>query len=69
MSLKKIFSFFGTKYLQFILIGAIGTITNAIVLYTLTEWLGLWYMLSFIIGAVCGSMVNFAGSKLWVFKK
>jgi len=61
-------NFFGTKYLKFIVIGCFGAITNIIILYGLTEWFGVWYILSFIIGAICGSIVNYTGSKIIVFK-
>ena len=57
------------KYSKFAIAGAVGTACSAAILYTMTEWLGLWYMASFIGGTVVGSIVNYQINKRWVWKE
>ena len=56
------------QYLKFALVGTCGTLVSAGILYSLTTYFQLYYMLSFIVGAVAGSIVNYLLSKYWVFK-
>ena len=56
------------KYLRFLIVGTIGTLISMSILYTLTEYLHIYYIISFIAGTIAGSVNNYLLSKYWVFK-
>lgn len=56
------------KYVKFVCVGAVGTLISGAVLYSLTEWLHWYYMISFLCGAFVGSINNYLMNKHWVFK-
>jgi len=66
--LKNIIKIFD-RYLYFIGIGVIGTGCSMLTVYILTDYFKVWYMYSFCIGTLIGSIVNYIGSKFFVFKK
>lgn len=56
------------QYAKFLIVGVSGTLISMAILYSLTEWLHLYYIISFLIGTVAGSINNYLWSKHWVFK-
>lgn len=58
----------GWKYGRFLIVGTIGTLIGMSVLYVLTEYFHVYYLLSFIVGTILGSINNYLLSKHWVFK-
>lgn len=48
--------------------GLTALIINWGLLVLLTEFFGMYYMLSNLIGIICGTALNFAVSHFWVFK-
>jgi dolichol-phosphate mannosyltransferase len=57
------------KYVQFFSVSVFALGVNLIILYSLTEFVGIWYMLSELIAKVIVFFVNFFGNKLWTFRK
>lgn len=56
------------RYARFLIVGTIGTLLSMAILYSLTEYLHIYYLLSFIVGTIAGSINNYLLSKHWVFK-
>ena len=48
--------------------GAIAVLVGYVLLYTLTEFLMLWYVLSSVISYLTSQALNFIIQKIWVFK-
>jgi len=57
------------QYFQYLCVGVVGTAVVGMLIYAFTEWLHLWYMVSFVISSFLGSIINFTLNKLWVFKR
>ena len=58
-----------SQFLKFALVGAIGTIINIAVLYALTEFLGVYYLVSAFF-AFCAAVINnFLLNKVFTFKE
>ena len=57
------------KYFQFFSVSVFALGINLVILYSLTEFFGLYYILSELIAKIIVFFVNFAGNKLWTFKK
>lgn len=57
-----------SKILKFITGGGVGLVARFITLYLLTEYLGVWYLLSAIIAYLLNNLVNFTIQKFWTFK-
>lgn len=57
------------KFCKFGIVGGIGTLIHWACIYTLTEWAGLWYMASAILGSFVTITWNFTVNALWTFKK
>ena len=60
---------FLSRFLRFNLVSIIALFLNVIVLYSLTEYLGLWYIISNACGILAATLVNFSVNNLWTFKK
>ena len=56
------------KVVRFCVSGAIGIIFGFITLYSLTEYLRLWYLLSAAITFVLTDVLGFIIKKIWVFE-
>lgn len=56
------------QVVRFCVAGAAGVITYYVALYGLTEYLGVWYVLSAVIGFVLNTGLNFTLQKLWTFQ-
>jgi len=57
------------KYVQFFSVAVFALGVNLAILYSLTEFIGLWYMFSELIAKVIVFFINFVGNKIWTFKK
>lgn len=55
-------------YPQFVIIGASGTILVFVMTYALTEYLHIWYLLSYIISTLCGWTYNFFMNSRFTFQ-
>lgn len=67
--LKKIFQyFFDNKFFRFAISGGVATATDVALLYLLTEFVGMWYLLSSVFSFMIGSLTHFTISRYWVFK-
>ncbi|MBI2644869.1 GtrA family protein [Candidatus Uhrbacteria bacterium] len=53
---------------RFCIAGAIGVLVYYIALYGLTEYLGVWYVASAVIGFILNTGLNFMSQKLWTFQ-
>ena len=56
------------QMIKFYIVGASGVFVNLIILYLLTNFLGLWYLFSAIFGIIISVTTNFLGNKIWTFK-
>lgn len=54
---------------RFALIGGSGVIINSAVIYAMTEWVHLYYMISNLFAIAIASVWNYVWYKYWVFKK
>jgi len=52
---------------KFVVIGGTSALINFIILYSLTEWLNVWYVISSIFGFVLSAIFNFLLNKFWTF--
>ena len=57
------------RVFRYLVSGGIATTTGLILLYTFTEWLGLWYLFSAILAFIVTFFVSFTLQKFWVFKE
>ena len=53
---------------RFCIAGAAGVITYYLTLYCLTEYLGVWYVVSAVIGFILNTGLNFTLQKFWTFQ-
>src|SRR3989344_4762697 len=53
--------------IKFLVSGGTATAINLVVLYTLTEWVGIWYLFSAVIAFVVAFFVSFCLQKFWTF--
>lgn len=60
---------FKTRLLRYYISASIGAAINYFVLIFLTGFLGLYYLISNLIGILFGTISNFLFSELWVFKR
>jgi len=58
-----------TQFIKFAIAGAIFAVINILILYILTDFLGIYYILSAIIAFFLGSTGNFLLNKAWTFKE
>lgn len=56
------------QIVRFCVAGAAGVIAYYVALYGLTEYLGVWYVVSAVIGFVLNTGLNFTLQKLWTFQ-
>ncbi len=58
-----------TKFLRYhIGVGVTAFVGNYLILIALTEWFGIYYLLSNLIGIAVGTAINFIVNDLWTFK-
>jgi putative flippase GtrA len=56
------------RIVRYIIAGGTSTATNFAILYTLTEFLHVWYLFSSIVALIAGFAVSFILQKLWTFE-
>jgi putative flippase GtrA len=56
------------QFIKFCIVGSIGGIIHLGLLYWLTEFFGIWYMVSASIGFTVAVVHNFILNKYWTFK-
>jgi len=56
------------QFLKFCVVGSLGTITNLLILYGLTEFANIWYIFSAVVAFVIAATQNFILNKIWTFK-
>lgn len=54
--------------LRFLVSGGIGVIAYYTILYSLTEFAGMWYLASAIVAFFVNYVINFATQKFWTFQ-
>lgn len=54
-------------FFRFLLSGTAAALTNVIVLYILTDWLGIWYLASAVLSFLVAVVVGFLLQKFWTF--
>jgi dolichol-phosphate mannosyltransferase len=54
---------------KYTLISFIGGALNLAILYSLTEFFGIYYIISAVIGFIAGGTHNFTLNKVWTFKE
>lgn len=57
------------EFFKFAFVGFIGTIVNLVVLYSFTEFLEIYYMVSAVVAFVVAATSNFILNKIWTFKE
>ena len=55
--------------IKFAIVGAIGTVINLSILFILTEFFNLYYLISEIIAFLVSVLNNYILNKLWTFKE
>ena len=55
------------QFLKFALVGLTGTLIHLAILYYLTEFLGIYYLISAVVAFVVASSNNFFWNKIWTF--
>jgi putative flippase GtrA len=58
----------GVRYSKFFITSIIAAGVNMGLLYLITEYFGIWYMLSQIIATGISLILNFIGNKYWTYK-
>ncbi len=56
------------QIVKFCVGGGAGVLVFYLVLYTLTEWVGIWYLASAIVASVLNYGLNFLILKFWAFR-
>lgn len=55
------------KYIQYFIVCLLSLILNLIVLFLLVEVFDFWYILAEIVAIMVSFVINFIGSKFWIF--
>ena len=62
------FSLFAKHAAKYYTVGASGVLVNLGLLYSLTEFVGVWYFLSYVIAISVSITSNFILNKFWTFR-
>ena len=62
------FSLFARHAIKYYVVGASGVLVNLGLLFILTEFVGMWYFLSYAIAISISITSNFTLNKFWTFK-
>ena len=57
-----------SQILRFLVGGGVGVFAYYLTIYTLTEFAGVWYVISAIVAFVLNYAINFILQKFWTFK-
>lgn len=58
-----------SQFIKFATIGAVGTLIHIAILFILTEFAGVYYMISAVIAFIVALTNNFFMNKFWAFKE
>jgi dolichol-phosphate mannosyltransferase len=58
-----------SQFIRFAFVGLIGTLINISILYILTEYLSIFYVLSALVAFVVAMTTNFIFDKIWAFRE
>lgn len=58
-----------TRFMKFFAVSVFAGAMNILALYMMTEFLGIWYILSQILATVVSKLINFTGYKFWTFRR
>ncbi|MFA6215546.1 MAG: GtrA family protein [Patescibacteria group bacterium] len=56
------------QFIKFCIVGGTAALINFSILYSLTEWLNIWYVISNVCGGVVSGIFNFFSNKNWTFR-
>ncbi len=56
------------QFIKFCIVGASGSLINLALLYSLTEFLHVWYMMSAVLAFTIAVVNNFVWNKYWTFR-
>ena len=62
-------SLFAKQAAKYYAVGATGVLVNLALLYYLTEFVGLWYFLSYTLAISASITTNFILNKVWTFRE
>lgn len=66
---KSRLSLFAKQAAKYYAVGASGVLVNLALLYYLTEFVGLWYFLSYTLAISASITTNFILNKVWTFRE
>jgi len=55
------------QFFKFCLVGGMAAVINFSIYYSFTEWFGIWYIYSAVIGFLISAVFNFLANKFWTF--
>lgn len=56
------------QFIKFSFVGSTSAAVHFTILLVVTEWLGIWYLISNGIGFMVSAIYNFTANKLWTFR-
>jgi putative flippase GtrA len=56
------------QFIKFCLVGGTAAAIHFFILYSFTEWLGIWYVASSVCGFIISAIFNFSANKFWTFR-
>lgn len=56
------------QFIKFCIVGGTAAIIHFSILYSFTEWLNIWYVISNAVGFLFAATFNFIINKLWTFR-
>jgi len=56
------------QFLKFGIVGGTSALVSFVILFTFTQWVGVWYLYSSIIAYILSAIYNFSANKLWTFR-
>jgi len=57
------------QFFKFAFVGTVGTLITIFILYALTEWAGIYYIISSAFAFIIAMTHNFILNKIWTFKE
>ena len=56
------------QFVKFCIVGGTSAAFNFLIYYSVTEWLGVWYVYSSIVAFLISAVFNFLADKNWTFR-
>ncbi len=57
------------QFMQFFIVSILGLLTRTLIMYTLLEWLGIWYRIAWAIAIIVVLIWNFFANLVWTFRE